>query len=54
MVNVETVRIIREEGQQLFVWTVDDAKTARRTKDIGVEFIATNKPGWIRKQIGSS
>ena len=54
VVNVETVRIIREEGQQLFVWTVDDAKTARRTKDIGVEFIATNKPGWIRKQIGSS
>ena len=42
---------MRERDQKLFVWTVDDPREARRMKDLGVEALVTNRPGWLADQL---
>ncbi len=44
---------VREAGLKLFVWTVDDAKAARKLAALGVDGITTNRPGWLREQLES-
>jgi hypothetical protein len=34
------------------VWTVDDPKVAKFYADLGAWAITTNRPGWLRKQLG--
>lgn len=36
----------------LWVWTVDDAGTAQNLMRAGVKGITTNRPGWMRRQLG--
>lgn len=49
----ETVaRRVRDAGLKLYVWTVDDPATARRLIAAGVDGITTNRPGWLRAQLG--
>jgi len=38
-------------GLKVYVWTVDSPTKARQLCAAGVEGIATNKPGWLRKQL---
>jgi glycerophosphoryl diester phosphodiesterase len=42
---------IRDAGLKLYVWTVDAADEARRLRDLGVDGITTNRPGWLREQL---
>jgi glycerophosphoryl diester phosphodiesterase len=41
----------RRAGLKLAVWTVDDASEARRLQDLGVEYLITNRPGALRKEL---
>ena len=34
-----------------WVWTVDDADTAKKLMRAGVKGITTNRPGWLRRQL---
>jgi glycerophosphoryl diester phosphodiesterase len=34
------------------VWTIDDPRVARFYQDLGAQAITTNRPGWLRAQIG--
>jgi glycerophosphoryl diester phosphodiesterase len=43
---------VKAAGLKLCTWTVDDAPTARRLMDAGVDGITTNRPGWLREQLG--
>ncbi len=36
----------------LWVWTVDDADIAKKLAQAGVKGITTNRPGWMRHQLG--
>lgn len=45
------VQQIRAMGFKLYVWTVDDARLARRFVAAGVDGITTNRPGWLRAQL---
>jgi len=47
-----SVRQIKLAGLACLAWTVDDPQHARRLIDLGVEGIATNRPGWLREQLG--
>lgn len=38
---------------ELCVWTVDTAELARQMIAAGVASITTNRPGWLREQLGS-
>ncbi|MES2476575.1 MAG: glycerophosphodiester phosphodiesterase family protein [Verrucomicrobiota bacterium] len=42
---------LRQKGIVLTAWTIDDAKIARRIIDVGVDFISTNRPGPLRKEL---
>jgi glycerophosphoryl diester phosphodiesterase len=43
---------IKAAGLKLCTWTVNDPATARRLIDAGVDGITTNRPGWLREQLG--
>jgi glycerophosphoryl diester phosphodiesterase len=43
---------VKQAGLQVHVWTVDDAAAARKLAKLGVDGITTNRPGWLREQLG--
>ena len=45
------VQALRGESLELHVWTVDDARSARRLCALGVDSIMTNRPGWLRSAV---
>ena len=51
-VNAAFVERLREHGYGFHVWTVDDPALARHFIDLGVDSITTNRPGWLREQLG--
>jgi glycerophosphoryl diester phosphodiesterase len=48
LVTVALVRAVREEGGELYVWTVDDAAHIRRLERLGVTGVITNDPRLFR------
>jgi glycerophosphoryl diester phosphodiesterase len=40
-----------DAGLRLLAWTVDDAETARRLADLGVEVIVSDRPGQLRRML---
>jgi len=51
-IDAAFVQKVHDAGLQLYVWTVDDAPLARRLAQAGVDGITTNRPGWLRKELG--
>lgn len=43
---------IKDAGLDLHVWIVDDAEIARHWIALGAKSITTNRPGWLREQLG--
>jgi glycerophosphoryl diester phosphodiesterase len=43
---------VRAAGLRLDVWTVNDASLARRMATIGVQGITTDRPAWLRAELG--
>jgi glycerophosphoryl diester phosphodiesterase len=52
LINAATVKRIHEAGLKLNIWTVDELSAARRLIDCGVKGLITNRPGWLKKQLG--
>ncbi len=48
----DAAKRIRKAGLKFYVWTVDDPKRAKELQRIGVDGITTNRPGWMREQLG--
>ncbi len=51
--DVQSCAAMRAAGLQLFVWTVDKLPQARALVAAGVDGIITNRPGWLRAQLGA-
>lgn len=51
-VERELVDGLRAEKLELHVWTVNDARRARELAAAGVASITTDRPGWLRAQLG--
>lgn len=51
-VNAEFVRKVHLADLKLYIWTVDSAIRAKQLIEAGVDGITTNKPGWLRSQLG--
>jgi glycerophosphoryl diester phosphodiesterase len=43
---------VKAAGLKLCTWTVDDVPTAKRLMEAGVDGITTNRPCWLREQLG--
>ena len=50
-VTREFVDAVHKAGLRLYVWTVNDPDEARRLKELGVDGITTDRPGWLRAQL---
>jgi len=50
--DAEYARVVRAAGLKLYVWTVNDIAVARRMVGLGVDGITTDRPGWLREQLG--
>ena len=46
------IRAALEQKLKLFAWTVDDPGLAAELVRLGVHYIVTNRPGWMRKSLG--
>lgn len=51
-VTRDVVRRCRLRAITLYVWTIDDAAEARRYAEMGVDVIASNRPGDLRDALG--
>jgi len=51
-VTAEFAQSLREAGLGLYVWTVNDSVEAARLAKLGVQGITTDRPGWLRGQLG--
>jgi glycerophosphoryl diester phosphodiesterase len=51
VIDENFIKSVKEKGYEYHVWTVDDAKTAKRIKQCGANSITTNVPGQIRKHL---
>lgn len=43
---------LREHGMALYVWTVNDPRRARELIEMGVKGITTDRPAYLREQLG--
>jgi glycerophosphoryl diester phosphodiesterase len=50
-VDKHLARMLRDEGLELHVWTVNDPVVARKMVEVGAESITTDRPGWLREQL---
>lgn len=49
--NAASVQLVKQAGQRLLVWTVDDIDDARRVASLGVDGITSNRAAWLAKQM---
>jgi len=52
-VSAEWLKAIKGKGYTLTSWTVDNVDDARRMIGCGVDFITTNRPGELRKELSN-
>jgi len=53
-VDSRIVHELKSAGLKLAVWTVDEVAMAQVWIDLGIDSITTNRPGWMRNQLGFS
>ncbi|VGO21011.1 glycerophosphodiester phosphodiesterase [Pontiella sulfatireligans] len=54
LLNAALIRACREHGLGCYCWTVDDPRRAAALAKNGINGIATNRPGWMRKQLNAT
>lgn len=50
-INKPFAKAVRNSGQVLYAWTVDEPKTAQRMIQLGITGIMTNCPRWLKEQL---
>jgi glycerophosphoryl diester phosphodiesterase len=51
-IDEEFVRKVKKAGLKLYIWTVNDADVGRNLARLKVDGITTDRPQWLREQIG--
>jgi glycerophosphoryl diester phosphodiesterase len=51
-IDAAFVSQVHAAGLKLYTWTVDDPEVARKEAAAGVDGITTNRPEWLRAQLG--
>lgn len=45
---------VKAAGLKLFIWTINDAETARKFVTLGVDGITTDRAAWLKEQVSST
>ena len=53
MITADFVQSMNGADLPVYVWTVNDLVAAKQMEAAGVAGIATDRPGWLRKELGS-
>lgn len=51
VVDESFVKLLRDAGMEIHIWTVDNAAKAKAFLGLHVDSIITNRPGWMRKKL---
>ncbi|MDZ7618353.1 MAG: glycerophosphodiester phosphodiesterase [Patescibacteria group bacterium] len=51
-IDADYLATVRRAGLELHAWTVNDAEQARTLAAVGIDSITTDRPGWLREQLG--
>lgn len=51
LINKKLMKKAENLDLEVYSWTVDDVKAAKRLISLGVSGITSNRPGWLRKEI---
>ena len=51
LLDAQFVAELHRSGKEVHVWTVDSARSAGHYRDLGVDSIMTNRPGWLRGRL---
>jgi len=52
-IDQELVTAAREKGLEVWAWTVDNPEEAKRLSSVGVTHFTTNRPAWLKEQVGN-
>lgn len=50
-IDEEVVQLAADNNLEVLTWTVDDPAEAKRLTDIGVTWITTNRPKWLKEEM---
>lgn len=51
IIDEEIVELAKQNNLEIWAWTVDDPKEAKRLSDLGVSGITTNRPAWLKEEM---
>lgn len=51
-VTAALAKAVRDAGQKLYVWVINEPDHARRLMKVGIDGFGTDRPGWMREQLG--
>ncbi|KPL16967.1 MAG: hypothetical protein AMS23_07255 [Bacteroides sp. SM1_62] len=51
-ISKDYIEAVHRSGMKMFAWTVDDPADAAGLIALGIDGITTNRPGWLREQLG--
>ncbi len=52
VIKPPVVKRLRDRGLEFHCWTINEVELARRFQRLGVDSITTDRPGWLREQLG--
>lgn len=52
IIDEEVISMAKERNLEVLCYTVDDAKEAKRLTEMGVTGITTNRPKWLKEEMG--
>ncbi|KAF0238788.1 MAG: glycerophosphoryl diester [Prolixibacteraceae bacterium] len=52
IIDDEVMKIAKENKLEVLVWTVDSTAEAKRLTNLGVTKITTNRPDWLKEELG--
>jgi glycerophosphoryl diester phosphodiesterase len=52
LIDAEVMKVAKENNLEVLAWTVDDPAEAKRLTELGVTKITTNRPDWLKEQLG--
>lgn len=51
IITKDIVWRFKREGKEVWSWTINDPEEARKMQELGVSYITTDRPAWLKKEL---